>query len=256
MTVSATIPPGLTSSKAKPGRMSMRPGWLRPAALAAIVALHASLLLSVASQPAPLTQLDAVEVTLKSLGDSPMDQAKQEEVRPAEPPPAPPVVEKAELTAPLPDIVSPEAIPLPVEKPSPVVKEPTPAKLREQNRRTQAAKERRHVAQEGRRAQKRGVANGAHEHALSRGAYAGLVAAELRRHQFYPAEARSQGATGAVGVAFTVGPSGRVVSQSITQSSGNAALDSAARAMMSAIQTPPPPGGSVSTSTTIRFSFD
>ena len=41
-----------------------------------------------------------------------------------------------------------------------------------------------------------------------------------------------------------------------TRGSGNVALDGAARAMMSAIQRPPPPGGSFSTSTTIRFSFD
>jgi TonB family protein len=46
-----------------------------------------------------------------------------------------------------------------------------------------------------------------------------------------------------------------VISQSITRSSGNGALDGAARAIMSALQTPPPPGGRFSTATSIRFSF-
>jgi len=88
---------------------------------------------------------------------------------------------------------------------------------------------------------------------MSRGAYAGLVSAELRRRQFYPASARAAGVTGSVGVAFTIGASGRVTSQSITSSSGNSALDSAARTIMHAIHTPAPPGGSFSTATTLRF---
>ncbi len=90
---------------------------------------------------------------------------------------------------------------------------------------------------------------------MSSASYAVLLAAELRRHTFYPAAARAVGATGSVGVAFTVGPSGRVISQSVTRSSGNAALDSAAHAIMSAIHTPPPPGGRFSTSTNLRFNF-
>jgi protein TonB len=57
-------------------------------------------------------------------------------------------------------------------------------------------------------------------------------------------------------VAFTVGPSGRVVSQSITRSSGNAALDNAAHAIVSAVSAPPPPGGTFLTRTNIRFNLD
>ncbi|MTV31586.1 TonB family protein, partial [Rhodoblastus acidophilus] len=56
--------------------------------------------------------------------------------------------------------------------------------------------------------------------------------------------------------AFTIGPSGRVVSQAITRSSGHAALDAAARAILSAVQAPPPPGGRFSTNTIIRFHLD
>jgi protein TonB len=57
-----------------------------------------------------------------------------------------------------------------------------------------------------------------------------------------------------VGVAFTVGSSGRIVSHSITKSSGNAALDARVHAMMEAVEAPPPPGGSFRGHITIRFS--
>ena len=250
---------------AEPARSLVQPVWLRPVILIGVLALHASLLLIVTAQPAPLAPLNVVEVTLTPRGDSALDQAKQEEITPAEQPPPVPSSEQPETTAP-PQIVAPEAVPLPLEKSKPVVQsrpkpvaedpeddEPTPAKLRAQKHKAQEAAERRRKAQEARLAQRRGAADSKREAVMSRGNYAGLLAAELRRHQFYPAAARSQGATGSVGVAFTVGPSGRVVRQSITQSSGSTALDGAARAMMSAVQTPPPPGGSFSTSTTIRF---
>jgi protein TonB len=175
-------------------------------------------------------------------------------------------MEQAELTAQPPRVVAPEAIPLPVEKPKPkvIVKRkpvveddrPTPAELRAEARRRAESAERRRKAQEARQARRRGTAQGGPSSGMSRGNYAGLLAAELRRHQFYPASARSEGVTGSVSVAFTVGASGRVVSQSITSSSGNAALDGAAHAMMRAVHTPPPPDGHFSTSTTIRFHLD
>ena len=56
------------------------------------------------------------------------------------------------------------------------------------------------------------------------------------------AAASAAGATGSVGVAFTLAASGWVVSQSLTRSSGNATLDGAAKAIVSALQAPPPQG--------------
>ena len=263
MSVSESFLSEEDSSRQAPDRISLRPVWLRPAALACILAFHAGLLLAETAQPTKLTPLDAVDVTLELEGDSVMDQAKQDEVTPVEQPPptSPPTpsVQQAELTAPSPQVVSPETIPLPVEKAKPVVKSkpehngPTPAELRAQNRKAQAAAELGRKAREARQAQRRGIVSGARESEMSPGSYAGLLAAELRRRQFYPTTARAQGATGSVSVAFTVGPSGRILRQTITASSGNSALDSAARAMMSAVHTPPPPGGRFSTSTTIRF---
>ena len=231
--------------------------------------------------------LDAVEVALEPMGDSPEDQRAVAEIQASEPPPArapaaaTPEPEQAELTAPPPQVIAPDAVPLavaeppevrpkPIGKPKPVTRprpkpaieeaeedeeddRPTPAELRAQRNRAQAASERRQ-AQEGRQAARRGVAHGAPAvGGMSHASYAALLAAEIRRRTFYPAAARASGESGSVGVAFTVGPSGRVGGLSITSSSGNAALDGAARSILRAIHTPPPPGGTFSASTSIRF---
>jgi periplasmic protein TonB len=254
---------------------AIRPVWLRPLALGLILALHAGLFFQFKARSQVFAPLDTVDVTLVPLGDSAADQQKVEESQP-EPPSAPPPAVEAppELSAPPPQVVAPEAVPLPAEPLKVVVKpkpekpapqkptRPTEAELRQQkhneNRKIQEVAERRRKdkAQEARQEARRGVAGGgAKAGGMSSAAYAVLLSAELRRHTFYPAAARAVGATGSVGVAFTVGPSGRVISQSVTRSSGNAALDSAAHAIMSAIHTPPPPGGRFSTSTNLRFNF-
>lgn len=87
----------------------------------------------------------------------------------------------------------------------------------------------------------------------SRASYAALVVAEIQAHRFYPASAREHGDQGAVGVSFTIGPSGRVAAASIVRPSGFAELDEAARQIVRSIAPPPPPGGSFTASTTIRF---
>jgi protein TonB len=254
----------------------VRPSWLRPLALVAILALHGLVFVTVKTRPAALSPIDSVEVALVPLGDAAEDQTKQDEIKPAEavapePPPPPQAVERVEPPAPLPQVAAPEAIPLPVEEPKPVPPPPQqtiveqkpppkPVQMRDEKQdkiKQQEIAERRRKAQEARQELKRGAANGAAgATAMSPAAYAGLLAAEIRRHTFYPSAARAAGVTGAVGVAFTIGPSGRVVSQSITSSSGNPVLDSAARTTLSSIHTPPPPGGRFSTSTNIRFHFN
>lgn len=115
------------------------------------------------------------------------------------------------------------------------------------------------AGQASQRAQRRGVPEGRGQAAgapgVSRAGYASLLAAEVARHKVYPAAARAAHATGSVGVVFTVGASGRVISHSITRSSGNSALDGAVHAMMAAVRAPPPPGGIFRSSTTINFSL-
>jgi protein TonB len=265
------------------GAPALRPGWLRPTALALILAGHAALLLEVKPVADNAPQLESMEVALVPLGDSVEDQKAQEEIKPAEPPPPPPEPPPppppAELTAPPPQVVAPEAPPLPVAKPQPEVKpkpqvkpkprpeveeQPDRAELRRiERRKREEAEQRREEQEERRKAQqarleaRRGVVQGAaRANGMSQASYAGLIIAELNRHKFFPAAARAAGVTGSVGVAFTIGPSGRVVSQSITRSSGNGSLDAAARAIMSAVHVPPPPGGRFSTATSIRFNMN
>ncbi len=272
MTIASAAPGSASLLAVRPDE-TVRPLWLRPLALVAILALHGLVLVTVKNRPPALSPLDGVEVTLVPLGDAAEDQKKQEEIKPVEavaPEPPPPTPIQRVEPPPPPEVASPEAIPLPAVEPKPaapppqaVVEQkppPTPAEARDEKRekiKQQEIAERRRKAQEARQELKRGAANGAaRATAMSPAAYAGLLAVEIRRHTFYPSAARAAGATGAVGVAFTIGPSGRVVSQSITRSSGSPILDSAARTTLNAIHTPPPPGGHFSTSTNIRFRFN
>ncbi len=246
-------------------RGEIRPLWLRPLALAAILAAHALVFVTVRSQPAALSPLDGVEVTLAPLGNAAEDQKKQDEIKPAAPPPP---VEKvtpppppAEATPP--KVVARDAIPLPAAPPTPPKAVPARQEKRLQEKRLtekrhqEEAAERRRKAQEARQELRRGEEHGAaRASAMSPAAYAGLLAAEIRRHTFYPSAARAEGSTGVVGVAFTIGPSGRLAALSIIRSSGNPVLDAAARTTLRAIHTPPPPGGRFSTSTNIRFHFN
>jgi periplasmic protein TonB len=281
MSVTGALSGGGPMLASAPGDM-VRPPWLRPLALLLILAFHSLMFVAVKGRPAALSPLDTVEVSLVPLGDAAEDQKKQEEVKPAEmaaqelPQEPPPPVQQAERVEPVepppppPQVAVPEAVPLPVEPPKPIApppavveKKPPPKPVvvrddqRQKAREEHETAERRRKAQEARQELKRGAANGSTQaSSMSPAAYAGLLAAEIRRRTFYPAAARAAGATGAVGVAFTVGPSGRVISQSITHSSGNPVLDAAARTTLSGIHTPPPPGGRFSTSTNIRFHFN
>lgn len=239
--------------------LRLRPVWLRPTALLVVACLHASLFFAWRAPASRLTPLDAVEVALEPLGDAPEDQQAVADVAPSQPPPdltePAPEADVVEPPPP-PQIVAPEAMPPPQDRPAPKPK-PRPIATPRQKAPAETAREEgdeRREAQQGRRAARRGVAEGASTSGgLSHAAYAALLAAEIRRRTFYPSAARATGATGSVGVAFTIGPSGRVTSMSIASSSGDAALDGAARAILRAVHTPPPPGGHFSASTSIRF---
>ncbi|MBY6242564.1 energy transducer TonB [Methylosinus sp. Sm6] len=77
--------------------------------------------------------------------------------------------------------------------------------------------------------------------ALSKTAYAKLLAAEIKRHT--PPSSDAQ--TGSIHVAFTVGSSGRIVSHKV-QSASNPALEPVVGHILASVRTPPPPGGSFS----------
>jgi periplasmic protein TonB len=252
------------------GATAMRPFWLRPLALSVVAGLHALLLLPHRMKLEAVSPIDAIEVTLAPRGDdSAENQQKVDEIlaaEPASPTQAQPQTEPAPLSEPPPppEVPAPDAIPLPAKeaRPADEPKQATDQEDRERERRAEAREarrkereiaDRRRQAQQARQAERRGSSSNQSAGGYSRANYAGLLMTELNHHRFYPAEVRAAGVTGSVGVAFTIGPSGRVVNQSITHSSGVAALDAAARLILAAIHAPPPPNGSFFASTSIRF---
>ncbi len=257
---------------------ALRPVWLRPAAIALALALHAAAAAFIAAPVLPASPIDAIDVTLVAQGDAAEEKQARDEAKPAEPaaPPAPPAEAAPQLAAPAARIEAPEAVPLPLAalqteaiatpKAPVVVHEPVvvqekdvspaPAEWRERRRQLAEAAERRHKAEAAQLAERLGAEQGrAAASAASRASYASLLSAELNRHKIYPPSARAAGVTGSVGVAFTVGAQGEVVSHAITRSSGSPALDGAVEAMIAAVRAPPPPGGSFHASTTVNFSI-
>jgi protein TonB len=84
---------------------------------------------------------------------------------------------------------------------------------------------------------------------VSSGAYAAQVRAILQ------ARANALGledVEGVVGISFSVGPSGRLMSHGISRPSGNFTIDRAIRSMLASVAFPPPPGGSFSGNVTVR----
>jgi protein TonB len=253
------------------GSGSFAPAWARAAMLAAIVAAHAWAFLRLSSE-VPVTPLPAIAIDFVPLPDAPPPEAQPdlpppepamkpppppEEAVPAEAPPSmapppPPVIDAVPPPLPKPEPApnKPPPKPQPLRKPAPVPKPAKPAPRAE----TRPTPVRPASAAAPRNAAP-AAASAPAEPAMSTAAYAGLVAAELNRHKVYPEAARASGASGSVGVAFTIGPSGHPTAIAVTVSSGNAALDSAARQAVASVHVPPPPGGIFRTATTIRFSL-
>jgi len=89
--------------------------------------------------------------------------------------------------------------------------------------------------------------------AASQSAYISEISGVIRSRMFYPEAARARGARGVVGVSFTIGPSGAVAAFSITRSSGDRDLDSAARTLVQSSHFPPPPAGRVHIATSFNY---
>jgi protein TonB len=265
----ASAPPDRGEAQAD---WAVRPAWLRPTAIALALGLHATAAAFIAAPVLSASPIDAIDVTLVAQGDAAEQRQARDEAPPAEAaaPPAPAAEAAPELAAPAPRIEAPDAVPLPLAKreaeaiatpKAPVVVEhkddrPTPAEWRERRRQQAESTERRRTPQAAEQAARLGAERGrAAASAASRASYASLLSAELNRHKIYPYAARAAGVAGSVGLAFSVGASGEVVSHAITRSSGSPALDGAVEAMVAAVRAPPPPGGSFHASTTVNFSI-
>ena len=188
-----------------------------------------------------------------------------------EPEPEPMPVEQPEIELPpLPAIPQLDAVLLPPPKPKAVEKKPPPKpKIVEKKERPKKLVERRRVDRERPKAREAAapqastptgaapsMAQGAASRpSVSSASWRGMLIAHLNRHKRFPAGANP----GTVQVAFAIDRGGRVLSARVVASSGDAALDAEAAAMIRrASPVPAPPdgvggGGTVSLSVPVRF---
>ena len=85
--------------------------------------------------------------------------------------------------------------------------------------------------------------------------YAGIVSAHLRRHQQYPADARSRGEQGTATVSFSLDGGGRVTAARLVRGSGIASIDQEVQAMVRRSSPFPAPPSERGVSFTVPVSF-
>ena len=208
-------------------------------------------------QPQTLPEPPAEEIIRSALPPPAVVSTTQTETLPAEVLPKevlPKEVPLKEITPPPPQEVQPPEPRKPEKiQPSPkLAKQKTEPKPERARQKQEAAQ----PAQPSSAPSERGATQGAAaSSAAARSSYGAIVSAAINARKFYPPAAREVGASGSVGVSFSVGGSGRVASVTITRSSGNALLDNAARQAVLGVQAPPPPGGSFSASIILKFSL-
>lgn len=207
--------------------------------------------------PVPAPAMQAVPVDAAPMPEKPVEDAV---ALPVAPPDPPPVVMPPEPASEIPADVKPvekvqdQAMPLPVKQQEPVPEtkaeaQPVTKPPTEVRPATKPAKPR-----PASQAHKVGTANGeAAVTGQTRAAFSALVNAEVRSHVFYPEAARLRSISGHVIVSFTIGRSGTATSVTISQSSGHAELDDAARQAVRAVHVPAPPEGTFSESMGLNF---
>jgi len=229
------------------------------ASAAAIVALHAALLaLGLAwytRHPLPGITMPAIMVDMAPASSSPqstpMDLAPGPVMQQADasPPPEPARQQAVEeQIAPTPPQEKPEVVAPPEQKTEPappkpepekIVPEPKPAPVKpnvvraEAKKPTEAPPAPRTTASP--RAERRAPAASAISAGASAAAmasYKQLVAAHLKRFQQYPPDAKAAGQQGIPKLTFSLGRGGQVLSSRLGGSSGHAALDAEALAMV------------------------
>ena len=302
----------------------INPRWLRPAAIALIVAVHGAALYGFANyRVPPPPALETLDLTMVAQGDEAPENTKDvkaetpppndpvipedmtpdpvvEEKPPEQAPPPPPPQDQI-VFDPLPQAVDPPPppvfkeiadainIPLPPPPPPPplakvetppeptppppkpiptVTPTPTPIPVKKVEKPVEKPKPKPKPKSEPRFAtptdgsrdqapsqeHRVGLKEGqSHETGMSLATYAALLRSQIQAHMFYPPAAG--GAVGTVFVSFTVGSGGGISSVSISSSSGNSALDNAARQILRSVSASAPPNGT-SFAATQRIRFD
>ena len=163
--------------------------------------------------------------------------------------------------------VAPEVV-VPLPEPAPVKKEavkkkvekPAPKPVKKKAETTAPKKEKPSKPAASASAEAKSAPTGAAGKAkprVSSASWKAKVVSWLRRHQRYPAGAKSQRQEGNVQVAFTIDAGGRVKSARISRSSGNAELDRAALDMVRrSSPVPAPPEGETTRSLVVPVAFN
>ena len=246
----------------------VRPKWLRPVVVAAVVALHFVAFLgtrtAVVVPASGAVEIDVV-MDRQAIAEPTPEETPTTEARSEAPPPPP---EDEPVTEPPPPMLPPTDTPEPTApaQPEPRIAEPQPPKSVVEKPRPprpkKTVKPRRKpepemsTAAEESSARAARIASTAEAEDARRAAarsYGSLVSAELQRHRIYPAAARAAGLTGVATVAFVVGPGGRIASHHLVRSTGHSVLDEAVHRIMASVNLPPPPGGIYRSSVPIRF---
>lgn len=262
----------------------LRPFWLRPLLLVAIVAAHIAPFLTFATPvEAPPATRD-IDVSMIAQGEAMAEQqaapeiSKEETVDAAVPVVQPPLQPQTppDLTAPMSAIENPDAVVVPKEQQTPIVQPPPPEppkpveaekpkeeppKIPEPEKKKPEPKKpvaehksvarRKAVVQDktrmGDENKNVGLRTGtAVDTGMSTATYRAVLLQQVAAHKFTPPGADP----GSIVVSFTVNASGQVTSVS---ASGNPILADAARKIVRSVQAPPPPGGSFHGSVTLRF---
>jgi periplasmic protein TonB len=236
MTDIAALPSFSSDEPKEPGFPPVKPRWLRAATTAAVAIAHlgvAALLMTTTIEK--ITPLDQVSLDLIPEGDM-FESVQQQETDDVPPPEE---MEQPELAIPLPNLMTPEATPLPAKK---EVVEPkrkvVPHKEVAQAKKKQEASERHRLGMAGGRAQSGG---------LSKAAYGAMLAAAIRRH----VPSSSSLGEGSASCSFHVTAGGGMSGVSCSGSTpAHAALLQRAVASTHA---PPPPGGGFFASQGVHF---
>ena len=220
----------------QPSSVDMRatsPFWVRPVVVLSVLVVHAVVLSAAGLISPKFKPVDAIEIGIEREAQEPEPIPVTEQFDPPDPAIPEPFAE--ELPPPEPVAELPAEQPPPPEPPKPIIEPPKSPVIKNKPAVLPGLK--------------------AEEVAAARASYGAIVTAKINAAKFYPAAARSSGVTGIVGVQFSINALGKVVSVHVIGSSGNDLLDQAALDILRSLDLPPPPAGSFSANTNIKFTL-
>ncbi len=234
MTEAATLSSLSHSPSGAPDYPPVKPRWLGPATTAAVVLAHVGVALFLMTTAIEkMTPLDSINMDLVPEGDM----FESEQVEAADEVVQPEQMEQPDLAIPLPELMTPDAPPIPVKK------EAEPKKRVVEHKPVAQAKEHRE-AQDRHRI---GMAGGRGTGSLSQAGYKALLAGAIRRH----VPSTSSLGEGTASCSFHVSSGGGMTGISCSGSSG--AHASLLRSAIAATHAPPPPGGGFFAAQSVHF---